>query len=384
MLFIVEQKKLNINGLIMLTIGKEFFRIFEIGQGNFNHAGRPGFVGGSAPSSGSQYGDVGFDDIKLSKIEKDFIGKRLDTWFNKVKPYEGERILPYINENTGDAFISKIVEEKLGDLAILKYGEGESYDAMFGINGRMVMARIEDISKETGVPKEIVSDMIYQWADSANDSKYASLFAQKCISEEFEVPFSDFQKEGLKYFDDAYQKILGTPGMNRKIIDGISGFKGKYSQKELAPLVKNYLKQNGISETDSTELTKFLSEDRNIKITDAETTKKVFRYVYEQTQRELARNGVKNILLARGFNSGEKLGLGVVKSWRGNSAESFSSNVDIADNFTHEGDQKGYIMFTNVPASRILSTCVTGIGSLREHEFVVLGGTDDVVYQKEY
>lgn len=109
------------------------------------------------------------------------------------------------------------------------------------------------------------------------------------------------------------------------------------------------------------------------------TLRKAVRAMYEMTQADLADQGIRgDLLLFRGAN----MPAGSMPKFRGfavrtptNAASSWSSERDTAAAFGH------VVMARRVPVSRILSSPVTGLGCLREFEFVVLGdpsGSEDV------
>jgi len=100
---------------------------------------------------------------------------------------------------------------------------------------------------------------------------------------------------------------------------------------------------------------------------------------YDATQEFLKSQGIEYITVYRGgahkdIHSGDQT---VMLS----PASSWTTNVDVAKGFAqsrleHEGvTNNDLVVFAaRVPASRVLSTCVTGRGCLTEHEVVLVGG----------
>lgn len=109
----------------------------------------------------------------------------------------------------------------------------------------------------------------------------------------------------------------------------------------------------------------------------------VFRAMYDNTQRELARAGLTHITVFRGvqkrsgitdpFKQGKGKDLdyknGVVVAARLQPASSTSVFPIVADDFSNQD----YVLAMRVPASQVLSYPRTGFGCLDEGEFVVLG-----------
>ena len=111
------------------------------------------------------------------------------------------------------------------------------------------------------------------------------------------------------------------------------------------------------------------------------------RTQYNITQEFLRKNGIKSITSYRGMGfmpgkepPGYTFGLEskVVKGKiRLQSMSSFTTNVEMADDFTAASVNR-MIIQSEIPASRILSTCQTGYGCKGELEFVVLGREETV------
>lgn len=122
--------------------------------------------------------------------------------------------------------------------------------------------------------------------------------------------------------------------------------------------------------------------------------RKVLRKMYEYTQEEFAKAGVKEVTVFRGMRLGEEsIPKEVLGKWEGpgprltaettlraNPISSYSAARTIAGEFYSQYDGSidggGYpvLVATVVPVSRILSTARTGLGCLPEYEYTVLSG----------
>lgn len=117
---------------------------------------------------------------------------------------------------------------------------------------------------------------------------------------------------------------------------------------------------------------------------------KVLRVQYDNTQAEFASKGFTSVELHRGVNGDlESAGMLVevdngVSFLKNRPLTSWSSDREVARIFAFGADEEyannsdsGSILTAAIPASRILSIPRTGMGSLEEFEFVVLGSGRD-------
>jgi SPP1 gp7 family putative phage head morphogenesis protein len=118
-----------------------------------------------------------------------------------------------------------------------------------------------------------------------------------------------------------------------------------------------------------------------------EGAKLFLREMYNETQAEFKRQGIKEITLFRGMNlQRDKVGSiinqlesgKIVAKLEGHNfrpLSSFSTSTDIAIHFAGEADDGGIhnVISIKVPVERIISSPVTGYGCRREFEYVVLG-----------
>ncbi|GAA3090427.1 hypothetical protein [Nonomuraea salmonea] len=116
-----------------------------------------------------------------------------------------------------------------------------------------------------------------------------------------------------------------------------------------------------------------------------EALRDFLRTQYEQTQAELSRHGIEELVLYRGvaFDEVHRMPTlaaastgDVVPVPPGLPLQSWSALPGVAKRYTGLGD--GAVMAAVVPASRVLATPWTGLGQLPLHEFVVMAGPGDV------
>lgn len=102
------------------------------------------------------------------------------------------------------------------------------------------------------------------------------------------------------------------------------------------------------------------------------------RHTYSETQAALKKLGISEVYLYRGFGTkGGTMKPGVGKSVMSRSLSSWSTSPGVATGFAEpmQHDHIGYVVQASMHASRVFSSPVlkTGLGCLREQEFVVLG-----------
>jgi hypothetical protein len=117
---------------------------------------------------------------------------------------------------------------------------------------------------------------------------------------------------------------------------------------------------------------------------DGPGTKVILKHMYENTQAQLEKEGVGEVVLHRGmvWNDAElpkwaKPIAGSTKAEQ-NPLESWSSHPSVALGFAGFNRAGGRVVSAKFPASRILSTARTGNGCLNEFEYVVLSGKGEV------
>jgi len=180
------------------------------------------------------------------------------------------------------------------------------------------------LAKEAEVSEEKASNFISQWAGTSNDNLQA-LSVQRDASEEFKIELSEFNQEKIK---------------------GLSGGLG---------------------------IDAFMPPAKSL------TQRTLLRVTYNETQAKLKKWGIKEVRLHRGvtFDTPLKVREGKHTSIRTNVLSSWSINADVAQEFAKRGGN-GVVFSSVVPANRIFSFPMTGLGCLTEGEVVILGGKNDI------
>ncbi len=333
------------------------------GSGNFEHAGRPGEVGGSAPGTGmptTHEGAVaefskGMRPIRsvLLSLPDDLGAQRTDavaglTWKvgeNPITPYLG-------HSDVRGALKAQIVRNLAWAVTNPKLSEYPDYREEF--------ARGDTAS-------EIVADhLVENWAQTSNDTDMRALSIQEQISREFDAPMSPWQSAKL---DEAASRVT-APGAPSRPDEAGSTFSqwmtGQVNQKmDLAPALG----------PDVARLT----------VPDVEgAVHDMLGKMYSDTQNLYALAGVQDVTVYRGVLSdsvpkdlyaavqrGERVDVRLTDQ---NAAESWSLNPQTAWEFADEG--KGVVLEAKVPVTHLLSTCATGFGCLPEGEVIVLNKGD--------
>jgi len=312
--------------------------MLEVGQGNFDHAGRLGLVGGSAPSRGHLSTENNplfnnFFDGKSNTGYRDFIIE------DQVIPK-----IPSKPENVGDVFIA----EKTAEFLNLAKGGADTTVATELKNNA-----VDEISKEADIPKEVVNRLVEQWMFSSNDTRIASLLIQKNAAELFGISLSDFQKDKLFEAMGRYKDLLSIKGTSPELLRDWDKLTWDQKLEHVSEFDAGWLNANAYKNT--------------VPVASDEDTKKFLKCVYDRTQESFKKMGVTEVLLARGCDLSQQKKVGTDYIWEGNTMESWSSNSKIAGAFGNA------VAYASVPVDRIISSCVTGFGCFSEHEFVVLG-----------
>lgn len=289
------------------------------GSGFHGHKGRPGEVGGSSSGSfgrGSAQGQA-------SNVVEAFTNSN--------------RIRSHFNEDLGDYTLEAMEDGKL-----------QSWDNASDKLRSLVKRTIVATLQQKGVDKNVASEILSQWAASSNDNNLTSLSLQQAVSEEFDVPLSDWQSRQIDIVQSKYGDFY----------------------------------RNGTAGTD-------------------EDYRNAARVIYENTQQELAQAGYKptdTIRLYRGMvyhkdiDVDPQLEKGATYGWNGNAVESWSFDKNIADSFAGTNaksvswmtpNKKRYVVSMDVPISSIFSTAKTGIGCLTEAEVIVFGSIGHEIYVED-
>lgn len=206
------------------------------------------------------------------------------------------------------------------------------------------------LAKEYGFKEEEWRDVIGRWNISSNDNMMASLKVQELAGEYLDVPLSEWQLGRLQYCLTKRQQALQANSLQELVdawdhrIDDI-----KYPLELVGGRILRTEAQS---------------------IADA---RKMVELLYQDTQKLLAENGVKEVILYRGVGGKQvsDLAAGDVLQLKGNVLESWTLSKIVARDFAER--QFGVYIEAKVPASRVFSTGLNGLGTVYEKEVVVLG-----------
>ena len=250
---------------------------------------------------------------------------------------------------------------------------------------------VKELSKESGVELLRTNELIMRWAQSSNDNDYTAMRMQMAVARNFDLELTDWQKEKLLKVNKTREEEIS---------------KWVESGSEIS---KNSLH---VLEKGNSYVPRLDSLTGNFKsIEEAEDA--FIKAMYKNTQESLKKSGIKSLLVHRGviipssdplFKSpGMRetlLGANLKESTTGvmvkgenridkrwddaellgsNPAESWSTDLGTALAFggskisADYEPNSGALLSAEIPAERILGSCVSGYGCLNESEVVVLG-----------
>lgn len=288
------------------------------GSGNFSHVGRPGFVGGSASAGGVK--PAGYDLSKSgnTKICQNILNDNLTVLGNGLYTYW----------RSADGNVRSKVKQQI----------------------------ISDLSKRSGVPERVVSEIIGQWATSSNNNTL-SLATQEAAAKEFDIPLSNWQQQLIESAK-AYQRGFMPVGEQDKDIslDDVMEMGQQFPWRESTP----------------------------------ETRQQVLRAMYNATQEAFAEQGLgpdDTVRLVRGVKlpgtMADNWMPGDMIDYQGSAIESWSISPYIATRFGHDTTAEtwdksgniGIVVMADIPVRNIIGSARTGFGCLTEGEFVVMGNS---------
>jgi hypothetical protein len=299
-------------------------------SGNYGHAGRPGQVGGSAPGGGAAangsrgYHPTGASGPELREYSDGLAAQ--SRFFNQTLQ---QRVLQGLSRERAHVQGTPAYEvgpmldpeqtKQVQELA-QKATSGQSRDQVRD-------AVVADIAQRSGLSYRQASELTLAWAFTSSDSEPASLALQASAAERF----------GLDKSPDLVKSLAAHP-------EGVAAYR---------PLADKYVAA-----------------------------------VYERTQEELAKAGVSELWLARGMNwtpgqmPPEFAATGNVEV-NLNPLSAYSLDPQVAYNFatgvaTGTAWRPGRLVYERVPAALVFSTALSGPGTLREREVIVLGGRHQV------
>lgn len=211
--------------------------------------------------------------------------------------------------------------------------EGSDISAMFEVvGGDFSMSRryeqktvnILDLSRRAGVSEEDVETVLMAWTDSQADNP-TNMQVQAIASRLFDAPLSQYQLDLMNDYDREMKAgRAASPPLSRKTVEA------------------------------------------------------VLKATYKATQERIEEEGTKMIQVYRGVELPEPIGeMGGSELVRQNALSSWSAKRQVAEEFASES-AGGYsaVMSMNVPSERVISTALTGFGSLPEYEVVIAAEPD--------
>jgi len=311
-------------------------------SGNWMHKGDPPNRGGSAPGGGHAAMGIAAG-TPTEEVKEKIQARREEMKAKKEKPEkEVQKAGTAPTDWNFDKYISAYDRVDKKGASFLSRGFDQSYtefrqSPMFY---DWVKGNADLLAKEAGVDSGDVQAQIAQWAGTSNDTSIRSLSFQAAIASEFNVPLSDWQ---VKQSIEATQKYPTQP---------------------------TWMQQNDSA------------------LWQLDEAKRVARTMYDRTQQDLANSGYKpgdTIRLYRGVSGAGHTKVGDVVELDQNAASSWSLDYMTASGFGLSKDG-GRTLAMDVPIESILSTARTGLGTLGEAEFVVLGtrGAQALVVEQSY
>lgn len=204
-----------------------------------------------------------------------------------------------------------------------------------------------EISKRTKLPYEHVNRAIHQWANTSNDTSYASMELQSAAAKLNGTELSDWQK---KIWERVKDHGTGEAGVFENMHLVGTKFIPTLAEEVVAAGYK----------------------------TSQEACEAFLKAMYDYTQEEFKAAGVTHVRLFRGVSGVTRAQAEALIPYANkfesvpmssNAMESWSISKEVADDFASGG-----ITFEMVvPVERIIGSCRTGFGCVNEAEYVMLG-----------
>ena len=344
------------------------------GSGFHQHKGRPGQRGGSLPDSGE------------SSPHKEPLGIPTD------------RALP-VDEALSDYSYNHPLLEMYVGKRDRSMDEAHWLHAMSKQRKMEVSYRLQD----AGLNEREANRFLRAWANTSNDHELRSLHIQQVASELFDAPLTEWQQANYDQVMEVRKLVIerSLEGFDTPNYDPVAVAGSYYNAVANANPSIAYLDEHNRIEAfveeisqapDRSVYTKAVLLERfaQIEQTSIEQTRKAVSFTYQETQKRLAAEGIKELHLFRGaaLTRDDTFGMIVGDPHRvaTNTLSSWSLSVGVADDFT-EGEATfstphiGHrvVFDAIVPASRIYSMPITGPGCLNEWEVIVIGSPDDGV-----
>jgi len=239
--------------------------------------------------------------------------------------------------NSIDSIDSADIYSRLADVA------GYLEDEYFSVH------KITELAEKCNLPEEVIAKWLNKWNESATRNVVSDSL-QQTASEVFGIKMS---KEQIK----------------RKEENDITAYKEGFWAAGVAYAYRQLTEDGWISDISMSSNMKIKQDVlAKAEIMAKEYRKTFVKVVYADTQRLLASANIKEIPLYRGIHMSVYNTINKEVYVNENVLSSWSTDPLVADTFEE------LTLTAFLPATRIFSMSLTGLGNEREKEFVVLGG----------
>lgn len=312
------------------------------GSGNRGHKGIPGQKGGSMPggpvANGNAY-EPGtqeeYEEVAISHILGDY----------RPESIENESLRADVKKGLEQRLAERLVKDPKVWNDYLGYRQEITKNAGPGRIRQFTEA--EQLSQEAAV-KVGVREIVDTWAGTSGDTDPEALAFQRAVKDEFGVD----ARMPVGYEKNSPSYVHGRNVLSRDETDEVYKATGPFMRR-------------------------------------------VARAMYEETQEQLAKAGIKEVSVHRGVNFGQrgdkspewfeqlKRGSAVTRPISEKVLSSWSSSSGVASKFAVIGGRgQACLIGATIPARQVFCTARTGMGCLNEYEFVLFGGNGSAKFSK--
>jgi hypothetical protein len=308
--------------------------------------------------------------------------------------YHEARVYGKYNETDADRFVRT---------SKLRSNDALTYDDLHDSNVRGPTKHriVQELMRRSGESYEDCNKVVKQWSYSSNDEDYRSLSVQEAAAEEFGLELNEWQKMKLELYTVSDEEFNELSDKSHRLYKEMRLLERDAIMLQERMVLLNYDESNPSYVKVEAEYKEVLRKFHHVSIDSRETTmayekmrvsrtsgnyshvlknnpdpagvtRKILRAMYNNTQDRFARMGITSVRLFRGYSSFGSAGRppeGARIRLRNNVISSWTSEFETARTFGSG------ILAIDVPVSRIMGTCQTGLGCLEEQEFVLLGST---------
>lgn len=337
------------------------------GSGFHGHAGRPGERGGSQKERGAATPPTQAEIDRQNEDQQDYLASQR---------YESDPVVR--------AWLGGTMAEDEGHAAALRLAE----------RAPLFKNRVVTGLQSIGLSYDDANLFIRSWANSANEG-YVAQMIQKAAADEFGTPYHAYQQGLLNQANAEWERdwqrqidyvnlfeevdaetaeILKTQALRDLPFPDLA-------KKRFAELFPDGLRTDVGSKpsvSDVVAIQKHIEQGvRQLRAEQEALTRTALRSIYTNTQKDLAEQGIDELILYRGFAAEQSSAdLGDTLNITSNALSSWSADLGVANSFARSG-AAGLVFAIKVKADRVFSTPRTGFGCLGEWEFVLLGNDAD-------